>query len=90
MGRDLKLYDEDRVVYSYGNIKTQGWLDGQAGGVEKAAVVIEGMAEAAFRAERDDEAVKLRALAKQLRKDLVPQLQREAKEHAKNHPETDP
>jgi hypothetical protein len=86
MSRDTILTDDAGVRYSYDNLKTQGWLDGHACGLDKAAEFMRERAVELFRAGKDDEASRLRRLAEDMVKTLRPQMERRAKDHAKNYP----
>ena len=86
MSRDTILTDEAGVRHSYDNLRTQGWLDGHASGLDAAAEFLRERAVKLFREGKDDEATRLRRLAEEMVKALRPQMERRSKEHAKNHP----
>lgn len=86
MSSDTILTDDAGVRYSYDNLKTQGWLDGHACGLEAAVKFVHEHAVTLFRAGKDDEAARARRLAEDMLKELHPQMVRRAKDHAKNHP----
>jgi hypothetical protein len=86
MSRDVILTDEAGVRYSYENLRTQGWLDGHASGLESAADFLLDRAVKLFRDGKDDEAVRLRRLAEEMVKDLRPQMERNSEAHVQNHP----
>jgi hypothetical protein len=75
-GRQLLL---ERVI-------TQNRMGAYAHGAERAADWIIEQAVNEFRDGKDEQATALRHLAEKLRTVLVPRLQREAEEHAKNFP----
>lgn len=85
MSEDTILTDEADVRYSYGNIKTQGWLSGHASGLDAAEYLRE-RAVKLFRDGKDDEATRLRRLAEDMVKELRPHMEKRAKDHAKEHP----
>lgn len=86
MSRDTILTDDADVRYSYDNLRTQGWLTGHVSGLDAAAEFLREKAVALFRAGRDDEATRLRRLADEMVKELRPQMEQRAKQHAKEHP----
>jgi hypothetical protein len=86
MSRDTILTDEAGVRHSYDNLRTQGWLDGHASGLDAAAEFLRERAVKLFRDGKDDEAVQLRRLAGEMVKELRPQMEERSKEHAKTHP----
>jgi hypothetical protein len=86
MSRDTILTDEAGVRYSHDNLRTQGWLDGRASGLDAAAEFLRERAVQLFRDGKDDEATRLRRLAEEMVKELRPQMEERSKEHAENHP----
>lgn len=87
MSRDITMKGDDGNTYSYGTIKSQGWLDGHAPGIEMAVGFLRTLAIEAFNADRDKEADDLKALAKRMMNELVPVAEARAKEYEKTHPE---
>jgi hypothetical protein len=86
MSRDTILTDEADVRYSYDNLKTQSWLEGHTNGLDAAAEYLRERAVKLFRDGKDEEAVRLRRLADDMAKELRPQMEKRAKDHAKIHP----
>lgn len=86
MSRDTILFDEAGVRYSYDNLKTQGWLNGHASGLDVAAEFLRERAVKLFRDGKDEEATRLRRLAEEMVKELRPQMEERSKEHARNYP----
>lgn len=87
MSRDTILTDEDSVKYSYDNIKTQGWLNGQPSGAEQLCEWLINKSVEMFKDGRIDDATKLRALALEAKSKVVPALKANAERHKKEHPE---
>lgn len=86
MSRDTILTDDKDVKYSYDNLKTQGWLNGHASGLEAAAEWLGERAVKLFRDGKDDEATRLRRMAEDMVKELRPQMEARAKTHEKEFP----
>lgn len=86
MSRDAILTDEAGIRYSYDNLRTQGWLDGHASGLDAAAEFLRERAVRMFRDGKDEEATRLRRLAEEMVKELRPQMEERSKEHAKSYP----
>lgn len=86
MGRDTILKDDADVSYSYSNLKTQGWLEGQPCGLDAAASFLQERAVDLFRQKKDSEAMSLRSLAEEMVKKLKPDMQKRAELHAKECP----
>lgn len=86
MSRDTILTDKANVRYSYDNLKTQGWLEGHTNGLDAAAEYLRERAVKLFRDGKDAEATRLRSLADDMVKELRPQMEKRATDHAKIHP----
>ena len=86
MSRDTVLRDEANVSYSYDNLKTQGYLEGHAQGLDRAAGYLREKAGEFFQRGDDGKATLLRGLADELVAKVRPDLVRAAKEHEENHP----
>lgn len=86
MSSDTILTDAEGIRYSYDNLRTQGWLDGHACGLEAAAEFLQERAVKLFRAGKDAEATHLRRLAEEMVKELRPRMEKRAEEHAKDNP----
>lgn len=95
MSRDYYLVELDENgatvrggdVYSYDNIRTQGYLEGHAPGVRAAANYLRGKAIELFSARKHEEAIEMQKLADALEKDLCPVYEARASEHEKEHPQ---
>lgn len=86
MSRDTILTDEEDVKYSYDNLRTQGWLDGHASGLDEAAKWLRERAVTLFGAGRDEEATRMRKLSEDMVKELQPRMEARAKRHEKEFP----
>jgi hypothetical protein len=83
---DTILQDEDGVRYSYDNLRTQGWLDGHASGLDVAFGFLVERAVALFRDRKDEDATRLRRLADEMVQALRPQMEERSREHAQDFP----
>lgn len=90
MSKELHMRGNDGNLYSFENIKTQGWLDGHIPGVEAAQAWLMGKAIEAFRLGNDEEATALRDAARQMPFDLLPPLKAKAQKHKEEYPEEVP
>ncbi len=87
MSRDMILRDEKFVHrYSYDNLCTQNWLDGQAQGVQVTASYLDAKAVDLFRQGKHEEAIALQSLGKEILKVLVPKLEKLAEDHKTAYP----
>lgn len=77
------MTDEDDVKYSYDNLRTQGWLEGHAGGLDAAAEFLRERAVKWFREGMDDEAARLRRLSEDMVLQLRTLMDAKSKRHAK-------
>lgn len=87
MSRDMKLTGDDGSHWSLENLCTQKWLEGHSEGAKTVTAWLIDRAVQAFRVGKDEDARFLRALADLVMKEVVPNLQERAKEHAREHPE---
>lgn len=78
---------DDGKVYSYENIKTQGYLNGHAPGVDAAAEYLTGLAVELFKKGQDSAATAMRKLAEDVKKNVKPELEARAKRHEKEFPD---
>jgi len=83
---DRIMTDEDGVRYSFENIKTQGWLDGHAGGLDDAVHWLKERAVDLFRAGKDEEATSMRRLAEDMDRKLRPGMEQQSKRHREEFP----
>lgn len=90
MSSKFILKDKDGNSYDYDAILTQGYLEGQVPGVEHACGFLMEAAKEAFSVSQDKEAQSLRSLVTKLRRELVPALQKAAKEHKQSFQEAFP
>lgn len=86
MSSDTILKDENGVLYSYDNIKTQAWLDGHEPGIEQVAHILLERSKALFALKKDDDAVLLRNLSDEI-KETAKAARAHAKKHADEYPE---
>jgi hypothetical protein len=85
---DANLLDESSGIrYSYDNIKTQGYLEGHEAGLDQVVSWLQDRAVALFRDEKDDQAVALRRLAKDLDRELRPVMREHATRHERDFPD---
>lgn len=87
MSSDAILTAEDGKKYSYDNIRTGGWLYGHECGAEAVSGWLMKQATAAFECGRDEEAKKLRMLAQEIKKAIMPEMRKRAEEHEKDYPD---
>lgn len=87
MSCDLEMRDESGNIWSYDNIRTQSWLEGQRVGAEAFAGALTERAVELFRVGKDDEARKLRTMAAELLVTLKANMNKAADEHKKAFPE---
>lgn len=87
MGKELVLKDQDGDLYSYDNIKTQGWLEGHFSGLEIAANYLKDLAVKLFQEAKHDKAIYLQKLADDMVKELEPKMRSRAKLHEKEFPD---
>jgi hypothetical protein len=90
MSRDTILADDAGVQYSYDNIKTQGYLEGQTRGAELVCGFIRKQAAEAFGDKHDEKAHLLRNLVNEIDSGLIRGLREAAEKHSASNPETLP
>ena len=83
---DTILTDEADVRYSFENIKTQGWLEGHASGLDAAVAWLKDRAVELFRDGEDKAARDLRGLADDMDRALRPVMEQQAKQHEQEFP----
>jgi len=83
---DTILTDEEGVRYSFGNIRTQGWLNGHASGLSVAVEWLKERAVVLFREGKDEAATNLRKLADDMDRALRPGMEQRTKHHAREFP----
>ena len=86
MSRDAILTSDDGTRYSYDALTTQSFLEGHAPGAQAAASWLVDRAILLFRAGRDDEARLLRETAAALLKEVIPKLEKQKADHARDYP----
>lgn len=86
MSRDKILTDEKGARYSYDNIRTQGWLNGHASGLDQVLDFLHERAVKLFRERKDNEAIAMRALADDLHRELRAKMTERADQHEREHP----
>jgi hypothetical protein len=86
MSQDTILKNKNGIRYSFDSIKTQGWLNGHAPGVEMAAKWLRERATMLFNAKKDSEASTLRDLADKMETELVAACHKDATEYSTSHP----
>jgi len=86
MSADTILKDEEGNSYSFDNLATQRWLEGQESGALAAMQYLRGKAIKAFEDKKDKEAVLLRDLADEIGAKVLPQLREKAQKHADDFP----
>jgi hypothetical protein len=86
MSRDTILKAPDGTRYSFDNLASQKWLDGHVPGAECVAGWLSELGVTAWRNGDDKRALLLRELAAKVRSEIVPELQRAAAAHEKDHP----
>jgi len=84
--RDELLTAKDGTLYSFNNIRTQGWLNGHTSGLAEAVNWLKEQAVARFREGKDDAAKDLRRLAENMEHELRPGMEQRAKRHEREHP----
>ena len=77
----------DGEIYSYENLRTQGWLDGHKPGVEMAVGWLRNEAIQLFTYGQDERAIALRKMAERMEVELVKIVDERAKEHRTAYPE---
>lgn len=87
---DIELHDDEGNVYSFDNIKTQGWLDGHRPGMERAAMYLRDRAVEEFKRGHDNAATALRNLANEMEKTLGEEMDKRAAQHAVDYPDANP
>jgi len=83
---DTILTDEGDVRYSFENIRTQGWLNGHASGLDAAVGWLKERAVVLFREGKDEAATNLRKLADDMDRALRPTMEQRAKRHEREFP----
>ncbi len=83
---DTILTDECGVRHSFDNIRTQGWLDGHASGLDAAVEWLKERAVLLFRDGKDDPARDLRRLADDMDRALRPVMEQRAERHQTEFP----
>lgn len=86
MSRDLILSDDGGGRYSFENLRTQGWLDGHAPGLEAGAVWLNDQATELFKKGDHEAAIKMQKLSREMVAAVKPVLEASAKRHEKEHP----
>ena len=86
MGRDTKLRDDEGIEYSFDLLSTQKWLEGHQAGAETVVRWLLERAQTLFAQDKDEQAVELKKLAKEVRSDLIPKMRHAADQHAANYP----
>lgn len=83
---DCIMTDEEGTRYSFENIKTQGWLDGHASGLDAAVGWVKERAVDLFRAGKDEAATSMRRLAEEMDRDLRSGMEQRARSHREEFP----
>ncbi len=86
MSRDWMSIDSDGARLNVDFLATQKFLDGKTQGAKEAADWLRDQATKLFEADKVEEAVAMRALAKRLLGELVPAFDKAAHQHATECP----
>lgn len=86
MSRETIVTDDEGNRYSFDNLATQKWLEGQSRGLDCCVEWLNAEATLLFGQRKTEDAVAMQRLADRMKSTLLPELTNRAKEHEQEFP----
>lgn len=87
MSSDTELRDPEGNIWSFENIKTQGYLDGHLGGLERCIQFLEQKSVELFKRRKHQAAISLQEIAVEMSGALNAEMRDACAKHMRQHPE---